>query len=529
MSSPFAPLDYGSAPVNAEAARAFLATAYKPPTAAAAARAAARAATAWRKAPPAERSHKLRTLGALVAERAPFLAALAALSDGRPVRITLGRDGPRAVATLVHWAGQVPLLAAASGLAAVVIEGESGIAPLVAATAPALAAGQGVVIASSVPMARALAALAAEAGLPSGLVQTITNDPSTEKALLAMPAIAHVSFTGPRNTALALRVALAASGKTARFTITDRLALVVHEDADLDGAVEGAARLLWPEAGHEVRLLVQEGVAPRFSGKLVNRLSRLRVGNVLDANTDVTDGADPAPPDIMTFRTPDEAAHLASHGAGLMAASVWSENLTFALDTAMRLQAPDIWVNGVDLHDPAAQPAAQVFPRAMVAPAAAALDAAALAQAPWAALAPTVRRAKLEGFIAKLPANSAALARRLVAAAEEKAGAARRVGPGLVTLALMEPLGVVALSPGEGTIAVLLASVLPALMAGNAVLLNAPDGAGRRTLVAAAQALEPGLLGVGLSENYLSDERLAGSFSETAATGLKAVWLSHGV
>lgn len=526
MSSPFATLDYGSAPVNAEAARSFLAQAAPQPAVAAAQKAASAAATAWRKTAPALRAQRLRALARHMEQKAGFLAALAALDGKVPVASTLAQVVPRAVAALDHFADQAPLLAEAPGVAAVLGEG-AGLAALVEAVAPVLAAGQGVVIASAAPMARAFAALAPAAGLPGGLVQTVKNDPSTEQTLLALAAISHVSFTGPRAKSLALRGQLAASGKTASFTLSGPTVLIVHDDADLDAAVEAAAHLLWPGEGHGVRLHVQEGVAPRFSGKLVNRLSRLRLGDPLDANTDLAADVKPVLPDITSFRTPDEAVLLTNHPGDAVAASVWSENLSFALDTAARLRCATVWLNGVNHHAPAA-PAVQHFPRPGKNPATAEMLAAAVkAQTAWAALAPAARADKFARLAASLPARAAGLAHRLIAAGDS-AGVARRVQPGLVFFTLPEPQGVLAVTPASPGLEGLVTAVLPALAAGNAVLLHSPDGAARRTLEAAAAHLPPALISFASAEKILADERLAGSFAGTPPARHKTVWAAFG-
>lgn len=108
MSSPFATLDYGPVLQNADAARAFLAAAAAPPAVAAGVKAASVAAAVWRNTAPAMRARKLRALSKLLSDRAGFLAALAALTEQRPVRATLAHDVPRAVAALAQAAGLHP-------------------------------------------------------------------------------------------------------------------------------------------------------------------------------------------------------------------------------------------------------------------------------------------------------------------------------------------------------------------------------------------------------------------------------------
>ena len=57
---------------------------------------------------------------------------------------------------------------------------------------------------------------------------------------------------------------------------------------------------------------------------------------------------------VMTFRTPDEAAQIANHTRYGLAATVWSENINLALDTAARMKAGVVWINSTNLFDAAA-------------------------------------------------------------------------------------------------------------------------------------------------------------------------------
>jgi aldehyde dehydrogenase (NAD+) len=56
----------------------------------------------------------------------------------------------------------------------------------------------------------------------------------------------------------------------------------------------------------------------------------------------------------MTFRTPDEAVEIANHTPYGLAASVWTDSVSLALDVAPKLQAGVVWVNATNLFDAAA-------------------------------------------------------------------------------------------------------------------------------------------------------------------------------
>ena len=55
----------------------------------------------------------------------------------------------------------------------------------------------------------------------------------------------------------------------------------------------------------------------------------------------------------MSFRTPSEAVELANNTRYGLAASIWSENISLALETARRIKAGSIWINSTNLFDAA--------------------------------------------------------------------------------------------------------------------------------------------------------------------------------
>lgn len=57
---------------------------------------------------------------------------------------------------------------------------------------------------------------------------------------------------------------------------------------------------------------------------------------------------------LIPFRTAKEAVALANHCTLAMAASVWTENVSLALEVAAELQAGTVWVNSHNSVDAAA-------------------------------------------------------------------------------------------------------------------------------------------------------------------------------
>ncbi len=282
--------------------------------------------------------------------------------------------------------------------------------------APALAAGNTVVLkpAEFTPLtALAFAEICREAGLPKGVVNIVTGDGTTGAALCRHPGVDKIAFTGSTEVGRLIRQETAGSGIKLSLELGGKSPFVVFADADLDGAVEGVVDAIWFNGGQVCcagsRLLVQESIAERFYAKLRRRMGTLRVGDPLDKSVDV--GAIVAPVQLqrirdlvargeaegatlfqaggpmpetgcffpptlltdvepastvaeveifgpvavaMTFRTPGEAVELANNTRYGLAASIWSENINLALDTAAKVKAGVVWINATNMFDAAA-------------------------------------------------------------------------------------------------------------------------------------------------------------------------------
>ncbi|WP_048647975.1 aldehyde dehydrogenase family protein [Nitratireductor soli] len=281
--------------------------------------------------------------------------------------------------------------------------------------APALATGCTVVLkpAEFTPLTAVLfAEICARAGVPKGVVNIVQGGPEAGEAIVNHPDIDKIAFTGSSEVGKIIRRATAGTGKKISLELGGKSAFIVFEDADLDSAVEGLVDGIWFNQGQVCcagsRLLIQESVAERFIGKVKARMSHLRLGDPLDKNTDigpliapsqlervtalVAEGARQgaecwqpacdlpqggyyhlptlaigvAPSNIlaqeevfgpvlatMTFRTADEAVALANNTRYGLAASIWSETINRALETAPKLKAGVVWINGTNMFDAA--------------------------------------------------------------------------------------------------------------------------------------------------------------------------------
>lgn len=370
----------------------------------------------WGQLPGAERAKYLFRISRLVQERSRELAVLETLDTGRPVRTTKGSDLPAAAAHLFHHAGWADKLGYAGfgpnprplGVAAHVIDDEAPLLDLVRALAPAMACGNTAVVlpAAAAPLsALVLADLCRTAGLPEGVVNVL---PGSAEQLVAGLEVDVVTGTGrPANDAQ-VRSRLTDSGARLALDPGGADADVVFDDAPLDQAVDGVLDRITGPRGRGARVLLQESGAEPFLELLLERVRATRVGDPLDANTDVgalssaerlarsgelvehavERGAErhagahelpgsglfaapavltgvtqamriarepiPGPVlPVLTFRTPDEAVAKAGNAPIAPAVSVWSDKGSTALWTARQLRASEVRVNDVDRPDPA--------------------------------------------------------------------------------------------------------------------------------------------------------------------------------
>lgn len=170
-------------------------------------------------------------------------------------------------------------------------------APLMLATwkvAPALAAGDTVVLkpAEWSPLtASLLADIAAEAGLPAGVLNVVQGyGAEIGDALTSHPDVRRISFTGSVPTAKRIAASAAANLTPLSLELGGKSPLLVFADADLDLAVELAVDQ-YDNAGQVclagTRLLVEEPIAEEFTRRFVEKAATLKQGDPRDEATDI--------------------------------------------------------------------------------------------------------------------------------------------------------------------------------------------------------------------------------------------------
>ncbi|OKJ09152.1 aldehyde dehydrogenase [Kitasatospora sp. CB01950] len=170
-------------------------------------------------------------------------------------------------------------------------------APLMLATwkvAPALAAGNTVVLkpAEWTPLtASLLADIAAEAGLPAGVLNVVQGLGSEiGDALTSHPDVRRISFTGSVPTAKHIAASAAPQLTPLSLELGGKSPLLVFADADLDLAAALAVEQ-YDNAGQvclaATRLLVEESVAEEFTRRFVEKAAQLTQGDPREEATDL--------------------------------------------------------------------------------------------------------------------------------------------------------------------------------------------------------------------------------------------------
>lgn len=137
-----------------------------------------------------------------------------------------------------------------------------------------------------------IARLAQRAGIPDGVINVVTGTGSVVgNAMVDHPNVDMISFTGSTAVGRQIGAKCARQVKRAGLELGGKAANIVFADADLDDALDGVVFGTILNQGEEcvagTRLLVETSIAKEFSAKLVERMSKLRVGLPLDKKADL--------------------------------------------------------------------------------------------------------------------------------------------------------------------------------------------------------------------------------------------------
>lgn len=265
--------------------------------------AAAGAQEAWAATAPRDRGEILRAVYESMMERQDELALLMTLEMGKPlseskaeiayaadffrwfseeaVRI-VGRYG-----TMTNGVGRILTMKQPIGPCVFVTPWNFPAAMGTRKIGPALAAGCTVVMkpAKETPLSSfALAQALIDAGLPDGVVNIVVGSSASKIVgpLLKDPRTRKLSFTGSTEVGRELIKQSAENVLKVSMELGGNAPFIVHEDADLDAAVEGAILAKMRNNGEACtaanRFHAHESISQQFAEKLAARLGAMKVG-----------------------------------------------------------------------------------------------------------------------------------------------------------------------------------------------------------------------------------------------------------
>jgi aldehyde dehydrogenase (NAD+) len=295
------------------------------------------------------------------------------------------------------------------GICALITAWNSPLGVLICKLAPALAAGNAVVIKPSEHASVStleLMAVLQEADLPEGLLNVVTGyGKSTGELLVDHPDVRMVSFTGGIPGGRAAAEVAARQVKPVVMELGGKSPQIILQDADMDLAVNGVVSGIFPATGQSCisgsRILVHQSQIQDFTARLVNVASRAKVGDPLDPSTQVgpianrphydkvhwdienalvagaellLDGRGKGPdrgyyigPTIFSgvtndarlaqeevfgpvvvmipYKDEDEAVRIANDTVYGLAAGIWTQDVNKAIRMADRIQAGTVYIN----------------------------------------------------------------------------------------------------------------------------------------------------------------------------------------
>lgn len=269
------------------------------------------AQVAWRNQTADTKAKVLRRWYELIEQHHESLASLLTLEQGKPLAESKGEI--HYAASFVEWYAEEAKRAYGElipshktdarilvsrqpvGVVAAITPWNFPAAMITRKCAPAFAAGCAVVLkpAPDTPFtALALADLAQQAGIPDGLFQVVTGDAiEVGRALTESKVVCKLSFTGSTGVGKLLMAQSANNVKKLSLELGGNAPFIVFEDADINAAIDGVMVAKFRNAGQTCvcanRIYVHDAVYDQFAAKLVDRVSKLKVGNGLDEGVSI--------------------------------------------------------------------------------------------------------------------------------------------------------------------------------------------------------------------------------------------------
>jgi betaine-aldehyde dehydrogenase len=262
----------------------------------------------WAQRLPHERAAVLHRVAQLIREESESLAQKQRLDNGKPINETRNLVAS-AAGTFQFFAAALETLEETitpsrgafvtmsvhepMGVVAAITPWNSPIASEAQKLAPALAAGNAVVVkpAEVTPlMALELARICEQAGVPKGIVSVLPGKGSViGDAITKHPLVKRVSFTGGTTTGKHIAHIAADKMMPVSLELGGKSPTMVLDDADLDHAVSGVLYGIFSSSGESCiagsRLFVARGIYDEFLTRLAEGANALRVGDPASERT----------------------------------------------------------------------------------------------------------------------------------------------------------------------------------------------------------------------------------------------------
>ncbi|XP_036408841.1 aldehyde dehydrogenase family 16 member A1 [Megalops cyprinoides] len=298
----------------------------------------------------------------------------------------------------VHVSGWTP-----QGVVAVAVSDDCSLYSLLLKVLPALAVGNAVIVipgcGTALP-ALLIGSLFHEAGLPAGTLNVVTGkDLSLGIKVAQNPKINCFTYCGNKKEGEMLSRETAGWGVPVSLSLSANAVcpFIIFESADIDSAVDGVIETAFKKKKEwQWVLCVQESVWESVVARLKVRMAGMKClpllaesdrhiveAAVQEAQQQGANVVQPCPPPsslslypptvlcgvapscpcvvapppgpllpMLSFRTAGEGLTIGNHSPHGQAASVWTEDLTLALESAKSLSVGTVWVNSHSVFDP---------------------------------------------------------------------------------------------------------------------------------------------------------------------------------
>ncbi|MDX6297573.1 MAG: betaine-aldehyde dehydrogenase [Nocardioidaceae bacterium] len=264
-------------------------------------KAAAAAFETWRDSTPAERQRALLKLADAMESRADQFVRIESENTGKPLGFTTTEELPPAIDQIRFFAGAARVLEGRAageylkdhtsmirrepiGVVAQVTPWNYPLMMAVWKIGPALAAGNTLVIKPSdtTPASTLLLGELCQEFFPPGVMNVITGDRDTGRALVSHPTPQLVSITGSVRAGMQVAEAASHDLKRTHLELGGKAPVIVFDDADVEAAAEAIAGAGYFNAGQDctaaTRVLAGPGVHNDFVAALTEQARNTKTG-----------------------------------------------------------------------------------------------------------------------------------------------------------------------------------------------------------------------------------------------------------